>query len=110
MSDAETVLARDITRDQLVAELRRLRPAFEREGVTHMALIGSRARGDGRHDSDVDLAIEVSDQPRRFSLLDMIGVKHVVEDALGLRADIFMLRSLERPLLGEVQRDRVEVF
>ncbi|MEJ0097772.1 MAG: nucleotidyltransferase domain-containing protein, partial [Bauldia sp.] len=110
MSDTEILLSRDIDRDQLIAELRALRPAFEREGVTHMALIGSRARRDNRADSDIDLAIEVSDEKQRFSLLDLIGVKHVVEDTLALRADIFMLRSLEPELLKNAQRDRVEVF
>ncbi len=110
MSDTDVILSRDISRDQLLAELRALRPAFEREGVVHMALIGSRARGDNGADSDVDLAIDVSDEKQRFSLLDMIGVKHLVEDTLGLRADIFMLRSLEPALRKNAQRDRVEVY
>lgn len=110
MSDTEIILSRDISREELLAELRALRPAFEREGVTHMSLIGSRARNDQRRDSDVDLAIEVSDKDRRFSLLDMIGVKHIVEDALGLPADIFMMRSLDPALRVSAQRDRVDVF
>ena len=110
MSDTDIILSRDISRERLVAELCALRPAFEREAVTRMALIGSRARGDNGADSDVDLAIEVSDEKRRFSLLDLIGVKHLVEDTLGLRADIFMLRSLEPALLRNARRDRVEIF
>ncbi|MEJ0013413.1 MAG: nucleotidyltransferase domain-containing protein [Bauldia sp.] len=110
MSDAETILTREISRDQLVAELKALRPRFEREGVLHMALIGSRARRDNRPHSDVDLAIEVLDGVRRFSLLDMIGVKHVVEDSLGLQADVFMLRSLDPALRANAQRDRVDIF
>jgi len=110
MSDTETILARDISRDQLVAELRALRRAFETEGVLHMTLIGSRARGDNHAASDIDLAIEVSDKQRRFSLLDMIGVKHVVEDALGLPADIFMLRSLDHAILTNAQRDGMRIF
>jgi predicted nucleotidyltransferase len=51
---SDTVLSRDISREVLIAELRALRPAFEREGVAHMALFGSRARGDNRPDSDVE--------------------------------------------------------
>jgi predicted nucleotidyltransferase len=109
MNDTETILARDISRDQLVAELRALRPAFEREGVMHMALFGSRARGDNRRDSDVDLAIEIADG-RKFSLLDLIGVGHVVEDHVGLRGNVFMRRSLEPDFLDEVSRDGLEVF
>ena len=84
-----TLVGPDLTRDQLVARLRALRPTFEKEGVTSMALIGSRARGDNRPDSDIDLMIEV-DPNRKFSLLDLIGVKHIIEDDIGLPADVMM--------------------
>jgi predicted nucleotidyltransferase len=110
MADAETILARDISRDQLVAALKALRPAFEREGVTHMALIGSRARQENRADSDIDLVIEVSDDERRFSMLDLIGVKHIVEDETGLPADISMFRSLGPDFRRQAERDRVDIF
>ena len=109
MSDTETVLARDISRDQLLAELRALRPVFEREGVIHMTLFGSRARGDNLRDSDADLAVELNDA-RKYSLLDVIGISHILEDNLGLRADIYVRRSLGRYLANEVGRDGVEVF
>ena len=109
MSDTETLLARDVSRDQLLAELRALRGAFESEGVAHMILFGSRARGDNRADSDVDLMIEV-EPDRRFSLLDLIGIKHIVEDEIGLPADMFMQRSLSADLRKRADRDRVEVF
>ena len=109
MSDAETVLARDIDRDQLVAELRALRPVFEREGVTHMALFGSRARQDNRPDSDVDLAIEV-DEGRKFSLLDLVGVSHLIEDRLGLRSSLLMRRSLEPRFVDALRSDGIDVF
>ncbi len=109
MSDTETVLARDISRDQLVAELRALRPAFERMGVTHMTLFGSRARQDNRADSDVDLAIEV-DEGRKFSLLDLVGVSHLIEDRLGLRSSLLMRRSLEPRFVDALRSDGIDVF
>ena len=112
MSDTEAVLTKDITREKLVAELKALRPAFEREGVTRMTLFGSRARADNRADSadsDVDLAIEIADG-RKFSLLDSVGVGHLVEDHVGLRGNIFMRHSLEPDFLDEIRRDGVEVF
>ena len=109
MSDTETVLARDITRDRLLAELRALRPAFEREGVSHMALVGSRARQDNRLDSDVDLMIEVK-SGRRFSLVEVARVMRAVEERVGVRADILMRRSLKPRLLAEATRDQIPVF
>ena len=109
MSDTETVLARDIDRDQLLAELRALRPQFEREGVAHMVLFGSRARGDHRPDSDVDLMIEVKDGIK-FSLLDLAGIHHIVEDHLRVTANVHMQRSMRSDIRARIDRDKVDVF
>jgi predicted nucleotidyltransferase len=107
---ADTVLrTRNPTRTELVAELRALEPEFVREGVTHMTLFGSRARGDNRPDSDVDLVIEVA-EGRKFSLLDLVGVGHTVEDHIGLASSILMRRSLAADFLDELRRDGVDIF
>jgi predicted nucleotidyltransferase len=109
MSDTDVVLARNISRDELLAELRALRPAFEREGVTHMALVGSRARRDNRQDSDVDLLIDV-DSKRRFSLVEVARIMRAVEERTGLRADILMRRSLRPDFLAKAKQDELSVF
>ena len=109
MSETETALAREITRDQLLAELRALRPAFEREGVTHMALFGSRARGDNRPDSDVDLMIDIK-KGIKFSLLDLAGIHHIVEDHVQVPANVHMRRSMKPSMRAQVDRDKVDIF
>ena len=109
MSEASTLTGPDLKREQLVARLRALRSIFEREGVTRMALIGSRARGDNRPDSDVDLMIEV-DPNRKFSILDLIGVKHIVEDHVGLSTDVIMWRSLKADFRASAERDAVGIY
>ncbi len=101
---------RDIARDQLLEELRALRPEFERMGVTRMALFGSRARGDNRPDSDVDLIVDI-EPGRKFSMLDAIGVGHVVEDQLGLETNVVVLDEYtETNFIQNVERDRAAVF
>ena len=107
--DRPAVLAPDLDRDALLARLRELRSAFEREGITRMWLIGSRARGDNRPDSDIDLMVEI-DETRKFSLLDLIGVKHIVEDAIGLPADMIVREGLEPRFFDRVERDALLVF
>ena len=109
MTDADTILASDIGREELLAELRALMPAFAREGVQHMALVGSRARGDNRRDSDVDLMIDV-EADRRFSLVEVARIIRLVQDRIGLRADILMRRSLSPHLLATAEQDQVRVF
>jgi uncharacterized protein len=109
MSDTETVLARDISREQLLAELRALRPAFEREGVVHMALFGSRARGDQRPDSDVDLLVDIV-PGRTLSMLGLIGLGHLVEDHIGLYGNVLIRRDVGATLAESAKRDAREVF
>ena len=96
-------------RNELLAKIRALRPQLEAEGVDHIALFGSRARGDDRPASDVDLLIEV-DPARLFSLLDLIGVEHIVQRATGISANALMRRSLDRDFATAIADDIVEVF
>lgn len=105
----QTVRSRDLTRSELLAELRALRGALEREGVTHVALFGSRARGDNRPDSDVDLLIDI-DERRKFSLLDLVGVAHRVEDRVGMPASIVLRRDLDPEFSVIVEGEKVPVF
>jgi predicted nucleotidyltransferase len=101
---------RNLAREELLTALRALRPEFERMGVTSMSLFGSRARGDHRPDSDVDLVIDV-DPRRKFSFLDAIGVGHVVEDNLGFETSIVVLDRYASPkFVRTLERDRVAVF
>jgi len=101
---------RDIARDQLLAELRALRPEFERRGVLRMALFGSRARGDNHPDSDVDVVIE-PDPGREFSGLNAASILGVIEDNIGLESSVVVLdRFTPADFVAAVERDRLPVF
>ena len=62
---------------EIVAKLESLRPKFEAEGVEHLAIFGSRARGDHTESSDLDLLIDAAPS-RKFSILNLVGVEHIV--------------------------------
>jgi predicted nucleotidyltransferase len=98
-----------MTRDEIIAKIQSSAPALRAEGVTKLAIFGSRARGDARDDSDLDLLIEV-DPDAKFSLLDLIGVEHIIEAATGLRAQATMRRSLDPRMAQRIADDIVEVF
>lgn len=100
---------RDLAREQLLKELLELKPQFERDGVTHLALFGSRARGDNRADSDIDLMVDL-DPGRSLSLLDIVGIGHIVEDRLGLTAQIVLRRSAPAKFLANASTDQIVVF
>jgi uncharacterized protein len=94
---------------ELANKIIALRPSLEAEGVEHIALFGSRARETHRPDSDVDILVEVAEDSR-FSILNLIGVEHLVSDATGLAANAVMRRSLTPSMKAEVARDAVEIF
>jgi len=99
----------NLARDALLEELQALRPSLERRGIVHIALFGSRARRDNRPDSDIDLIVDIDDS-RPFSLLDLVGVTHEVEDRIGLPANLFVRRSLDPGFAAEAAREQVPVF
>ena len=54
--------------------------------LTKVTLFGSRANGNFREDSDVDLLVEFT--PESVSLLKIISLKHRLEDIWNLEVDI----------------------
>jgi len=100
---------RDLSREQLLAELRALRPEFERRGVTGLSLFGSRARGDNRPDSDVDIVVDFA-KNARFSLLEVVGLGQFVEDRLGIETNIFIREDFDPSFQRTFKRDGILIF
>lgn len=98
-----------MTRDQIIAKLRSTAPALKAEGVTKLAIFGSRARGDARDDSDLDVLIDV-EAGSEFSLMNLSGVALIVEDVTGLKTQVSMRRSLHSRIAERIADDVIEVF
>jgi uncharacterized protein len=89
--------------EKIIADLKRLEPRLREEGVEHLAIFGSRARGDNRPDSDLDLLIDV-EEGRKFSLIDLAGVQLTIQDELGIETHVTLNRGL-KPRFQEVILD-----
>ncbi|RWO14865.1 MAG: DNA polymerase III subunit beta, partial [Mesorhizobium sp.] len=72
-------------------------------------LFGSAARDDAQPDSDLDLFIDY-DPARRFSLIDLVGIKQFLEEKMSTEIDITTRDSLHPMLKAEIERSAVRVF
>lgn len=99
----------DMPLDTIIARLRERADALRAEGVSKLFVFGSRARGDASPDSDLDVLIDTS-QEAGLSLLDIIGVGHIIEDATGLTVQTTMRRSIAPAFAARISDDLVEVF
>ena len=62
---------------EILARLREYEPALRARGVSHAALFGSRARGDNRPDSDIDIMIEI-DPEAHVGVWGYVGLKEYI--------------------------------
>ena len=91
-----------MTRDELLAKLRELKPWLEEQGIVNVRLFGSYARDEAGPDSDVDLLVDISKPMglRFYSLAEDLS------DQLGLHVDLVASDGLKNPYIrAEAQRD-----
>jgi uncharacterized protein len=66
-----------MNRDEILAKLRENETALRARGVNHAALFGSRARGEDRPDSDIDIMIEF-DPAAHVTVFNYAGLKSYI--------------------------------
>jgi uncharacterized protein len=98
-----------MTREDIIAKLKETSPVLRAEGVTALSIFGSRARGDARSDSDLDVLIDV-DPRARFSLVNLSGVGLIIEDQIGIPTQVTLRRSLSERMAHRIADDLIQVF
>jgi predicted nucleotidyltransferase len=73
-----------------------------RNGATSVSVFGSRARGDGRPDSDLDLLIEIAP---RTSLFDLGRMYVELNELLDIEVDVVTVGSLRPQVRDEILRE-----
>ncbi len=97
-----------MTRAEIIAKLKETAPALRAEGVTRLAMFGSRARGDAREDSDLDVLIDVDNT--KFSGLDLVDVQRIIKQATGIETQAELRRSIEPRFAKRIADDVIEIF
>lgn len=82
--------------------------ALKALGAAAAYLFGSTARDCAGASSDIDLFIDVV-PGRKFSLIDLAGIKHYLEDELAARIDVVTRESLHPLIRAEIEREALRV-
>jgi predicted nucleotidyltransferase len=98
-----------MTRDELIARLRKERPLFERENVRHVALFGSQARGEAHPNSDIDLMVEYRPEAK-VSLVDLARLQRLLEERLGGHVQLLKAPIRRALLKAAVEADAMHVL
>jgi len=96
-------------REQAIGIIKSHERDLRARGVIRLALFGSLVRGEARPDSDVDVMVDIDDN-RKFSLIDLAGVRLYLCDLLGRDVDIVERDYLKPFLRDGILAEAVEVF
>ncbi len=98
-----------MNRDDIIACLRRNEDALRARGVAHVALFGSRARGDDRSDSDTDILVAL-DPEARVTVFDYAGLKDYIATLFDGRVDVVNIDGLKTHVKPAVTADALYAF
>lgn len=96
-------------RDQILATLKAHEAALKARGVTHAAIFGSRARGDHRPDSDIDVVIDL-DPNAPIGVYEYVGITNFISDLFDRPVDVVERKGLKPRIRPAVTSDAVYAF
>jgi uncharacterized protein len=98
-----------MTKQDVIAVLKAEAEAVKAFGATSLYLFGSTVRDCATLDSDIDLFIDY-DLGGKFSLVELVGIKQLLERRLGLCVDLTTRDSLDPLLRSRIEATAEQVF
>lgn len=97
-----------MSRDHILAILRRHASDLRGLGAARLFLFGSASRDQAGPESDVDLFFDFEDP--RFSIIELIALQARISQLLGARADVMSRGSLHPRVRTSIEGSAVQVF
>lgn len=109
--DAGAIYAKRVAmnRQEIIDRLREHEATLRARGVAHAALFGSRARGDERPDSDIDLMIEI-DPDAHVTLFDYVGLREYITGLFEGPVDVVNREGLKPYVRPAATADAIYAF
>jgi uncharacterized protein len=96
-------------RQEILAKLRENETALRARGVSHAAVFGSRARGDNRADSDIDIMVEF-DPAAHVTVFNYAGLKDYIVSLFDGPVDVVSREGLKPYVRSAATADAVYAF
>ncbi len=96
-------------RNDVIKKLMDQADAIRALGATSLYLFGSVARDEAGPESDLDLFIDY-DPAKKFSLVDLSGLKIFLEEELSADVDVTTRNSLHPRLKDKIEASAIRVF
>jgi uncharacterized protein len=94
---------------EAIDKLERQAQAIKAMGATSLYLFGSVAQDEAGSGSDLDLFIDY-DPNGRFNAFDLVGIKQLLENELGVDVDITTRDGLHPMLRTDIEQSAIRVF
>ena len=96
-------------RERIIAALMAYEAVLRSLGVNHVALFGSRARGDHNETSDIDIMLDL-DPTAHLTIFDIVGIRDHLQDVFAHPVDVVTKGGLKAAIAPHVEQNAFYAF
>jgi uncharacterized protein len=99
-----------MTREQITEILLQRADVLKAIGATSLYMFGSRARGDNRSDSDLDLFIDFNADRKVPSASKLLDFERDIQNKIGIKVEIATRHDFQDYIRSRIEQEAVRVF